>query len=334
MFDDILGGVSSFVGGIGGALGGFDMQNALGMRNNYQTALDPGQQRALAEAIMRSQQNLQSIYGNQSNLGTMMMNQAQGGGPNPAQVMLNNATNKNISQNAGQIANVKGINPALAARMQIQNAGMMNQQAAGQGALMGAQQQLNAQNSLASLYGNMGQQQIGGIGAYGGVLNPAQQINASVAQGNQQANQQLTGSLLSAGSSAMMPMAKGGVVPHLNNGGSAGKPMQEGIKNSLSNVLHLNDGGKVPSSRVGKFLEGIFDDVPAMNSGGVVNMKSGGEVPGKANVPGDSLKNDTVPAMLSPDEIVIPRSIILGPNPAKMAAVFVQNELNKKKKGA
>lgn len=38
-------------------------------------------------------------------------------------------------------------------------------------------------------------------------------------------------------------------------------------------------------------------------------MKMGGHVGGQAQVPGDSLKNDTVPAVLSPGELVIPRSV-------------------------
>lgn len=38
-------------------------------------------------------------------------------------------------------------------------------------------------------------------------------------------------------------------------------------------------------------------------------MKLGGHVPGEAAVPGDSEQNDTVPAMLSPGELVIPRSV-------------------------
>lgn len=38
-------------------------------------------------------------------------------------------------------------------------------------------------------------------------------------------------------------------------------------------------------------------------------MKLGGHVGGEAEVPGDSEQNDTVPAMLSPGELVIPRSV-------------------------
>ncbi len=39
-------------------------------------------------------------------------------------------------------------------------------------------------------------------------------------------------------------------------------------------------------------------------------MKSGGPVPGQAQVPGDSPKNDTVHARLSPGEFVVPRSVV------------------------
>jgi len=45
-------------------------------------------------------------------------------------------------------------------------------------------------------------------------------------------------------------------------------------------------------------------------------MKSGGPVPGQAHVRGDSLKNDTVPAMLSPGEVVLPRTVSHDPEAA------------------
>lgn len=58
--------------------------------------------------------------------------------------------------------------------------------------------------------------------------------------------------------------------------------------------------------------------------GGEINLKGGGKVKGsKAPVKGDSYSNDTVPAMLSPKEIVIPRSITMGPNAPENAAKFV-----------
>ena len=61
-----------------------------------------------------------------------------------------------------------------------------------------------------------------------------------------------------------------------------------------------------------------------------MNLKSGGNIPGKASVKGDSYSNDTVPAMLSPGEIVIPRHIIEGKDPVKKAGLFVAAALAKK----
>jgi hypothetical protein len=64
---------------------------------------------------------------------------------------------------------------------------------------------------------------------------------------------------------------------------------------------------------------------PMMAKGGDVgeSLKSGGNVPGDASVQGDSLKNDTVHAMLSPGEIVIPRSVAQSSDPVDGAAKFV-----------
>lgn len=64
-----------------------------------------------------------------------------------------------------------------------------------------------------------------------------------------------------------------------------------------------------------------------MKKGGRVKA-SGGE---KAEVADDSLKNDKVPAMLSEDEIVLPRHITMHPNAPAMAAKFVAEELAKRR---
>ena len=56
----------------------------------------------------------------------------------------------------------------------------------------------------------------------------------------------------------------------------------------------------------------------------VKNYKDGAAVPGKAKVPGNSLKNDTVNAKLSPGEIVLPRTVAQAPNAPQKAAQFVQ----------
>jgi len=59
----------------------------------------------------------------------------------------------------------------------------------------------------------------------------------------------------------------------------------------------------------------------AMAIGGA---SQGGSVQGKASVFGDSEANDTVPAWLSPGEIVLPRSVTQSGNAPEAAAAFVQ----------
>lgn len=53
----------------------------------------------------------------------------------------------------------------------------------------------------------------------------------------------------------------------------------------------------------------IANKIDTESQGGKIHdLRDGGSVPGKAKVKGDSPKNDTVPAMLSPGEVVVPRS--------------------------
>jgi hypothetical protein len=59
----------------------------------------------------------------------------------------------------------------------------------------------------------------------------------------------------------------------------------------------------------------------------------GGPIPGVAKVSGNSEKNDTVPAMLSPGEIVLPRSVTMAKNAPEAAAKFVAEHLKKSSLG-
>lgn len=55
----------------------------------------------------------------------------------------------------------------------------------------------------------------------------------------------------------------------------------------------------------------------------MVGLSRGGRVPGEPETFGDSEENDTVPAWLSPGEIVIPRSVAQSPDAPSEAAAFV-----------
>lgn len=64
-----------------------------------------------------------------------------------------------------------------------------------------------------------------------------------------------------------------------------------------------------------------------MKKGGNVKPKNAGQ---KAEVSGDSLKNDKIPAMLSSGEIVIPRHITMSDRAPEKAAAFVRAQLAKR----
>ena len=58
----------------------------------------------------------------------------------------------------------------------------------------------------------------------------------------------------------------------------------------------------------------------------------GGKVPGKALVKGDSPKNDVVKTLLSPGEMVIPRSVMESKDPVAAGAKFIASKLKEDKK--
>lgn len=300
----VMGPVGTALGALGGSGGGFGRMLGTSSGFNANNPIDQEEYYRNAEA---GQKNFGNTQAGQQALADALLAQSKGQGPNPAQAMLNQATDRNIKQGAGMIASQKGINPALAARLVSDQTGALSQQAAGQGAVMGAQQQLAAQQQLGNVYGTMGQQNLqnqnilnnallqGGLGSAN--------INAGVASGNAQRNAGMIGGLLSGAGSVMGGALKGGA----SSGGMAG-----------DDFGWYAGGGSA-----------------GVSSGGVGQsqfaFKSGGHVPGHANVDGDHPSNDTVHALLSPGEIVIPRSKADDPDEAK---AFVEHILSKKKRKA
>jgi len=153
-------------------------------------------------------------------------------------------------------------------------------------------------------------------GAYGNAANLAQK------QASQNAG--FTGGLIGTAAqlgSAYLGSKAGGAgtaAPPVNNYGS--DVSSNAYKSNLSNFNPYNQEGYAHGGEV----EGCYA------KGGEVHdhrlcMKAGGLVPdGDAPMAGDDEANDTVPAMLSPHEIVLPRSVAQAPDAPKKAAEFVQ----------
>ena len=84
------------------------------------------------------------------------------------------------------------------------------------------------------------------------------------------------------------------------------------------------------AANIAGLVGGVFNAAGSAATMGMMRKAHGGKIEGKAKVPGDSQANDTVPAMLSPGEIVIPRSKASDPAKAKE---FVDGLLKSDKKG-
>lgn len=223
--------------------------------------------------------NQKQIYGEQQGLAQALQAQMAGQGPNPAQLQYQQNVQSNLANAQGLIASQRGLNPALAARMGANRAAAASQQSALQSAIMQQQQQLNATGELGGLYGQMQQGNLGQQQLYNQAQLGAEGINAGVSSQNARTNAGLFGGLMSAaGGAATMGMMGGAG----GGGGGAG-------------MMGNQAGG----------------------GGGLTYASEGGKINGVAKVDGDSQKNDTVPAMLSPGEIVIPRSHSHDPEKAK-----------------
>ncbi len=398
------------------------MVGAAGAGNSFAAQAAPIQSQDFKGGLDKSAGQFNQTFDAQSALANQMAQMTNGYGPNPAQIMLNQATNRNIQQNAGMLASQRTLSPALAQRLAAQNAANVGQQAVGQGALMGAQQQVSAQQNLAGLLGQQQQGALGmnstmqnALGAYNnaqvGMTNGMNTVNAGVAGQNAAGAQKAVGGLLGGAASSLF--ANGGMVPEnfgfggavdmpdairnaqfaqpsfdigaymtgddgkdknsmgggINKmtqglmggqpqapttvgqaapwemgGGMAGGAMDAGAVAAPAAggaaegaggmaglaAMFANKGGQVPGCYAdGGAVQGIASLIPlalaALNKGG----EAAGTVPGQAQVSGDSLKNDKVPAMLSPREIVLPRSITTQPNAPELAAEFVRKEIAK-----
>lgn len=254
-----MGGTTS--GGLVGGVG-----NALGTTNNFQAQAAPIQAGTNASQInnaytgaqnaLGQQQNLANLTQtgasqgtlNQQQLGNMYLQQAQGQGPNPSQAELNQNTGANIAQQAALAAGQRGAgaNAGLIAAQNAQQGAATQQQAVGQAATLGAQQQLAAESNLQNLAATqIGQTQ----GAVQG-LNNAQQNEQNILQG---ANTATNNALVSQQSN----------INNVNAG------ISQGNQNTSANILSGIGSGL--SSAAG-FVGSLFAD------GGMVKMDKGGNV--------------------------------------------------------
>lgn len=304
-----------FLAGLFGGGNNFNAQQSANLQNPY-SAQDVQNQLAQYQQFANAL-GAQNGIGNQSNVFNQLQGVANGQGPNPAQAMLQQATGQNVANQAALMAGQRGTsaNPGLLARQAAQQGGALQQNAIGQGASLQANQSLNALNQLGGIAGQQVQQQGGAMGNLLGTVGQGLQAqNANkVALTGQQAG-------LATQQGAQQGGLFGGALNALGQGISM---LSEGGMAGASNAS--NQGAAMKEEDCGP---SIVDHILGHWEGGY--MKHGGKVAGRASMKGDSYKNDTVKAMLSPGEVVVPRSHTKSPEMAAKFAAAVVLRNNKK----
>lgn len=325
-----IGGMLGLSGGAGGTgfggpnyaplLAGTTGGQLAGSYTGTQNAL--GNQQALLNALA-AQKGIQ----NQSQVYNQLQDVAAGTGPNPAQAMLANSTGQNVANQAALMASQRGAgaNTGLIARQAAQQGAGIQQNAAGQAAAMQAQQSLNALGAAGSLANQQAAQQIGQQNAAVQGQMGEQQLLQNVNAQNNQANIASVGNVnnVNAGLAGQTMGMTGKIIGGAMGGaGAAAATLAEG---------GIAEPGAVISNGPKSFFGKQF---AAMSQGGGVGqqLKSGGGVPGKAKVAGNSYSNDNVKALLSPGEGVIDRETMQDQGQAGQMARTLMAIVQAKKK--
>jgi hypothetical protein len=163
------------------------------------------------------------------------------------------------------------------------------------------------------------------LGIYGAALNLfAPQPFMPTTAGTTLAGQSSSGG----GGSAAPAGALSGLLGSGSAGGAAAGSAGGGAAAGEGIIALAAKGGYVkggPKPQITRTPEGGVHVAPPYMA------DDGGQVPGKAQVQGDSLRNDRVKALLSPKEIVLPRTVTTAPNAPDRAKAFVQSLLRQPK---
>jgi hypothetical protein len=364
--------IGSMFGGGSGAgwkASGADITNAATgdqADNSYdQTQSALAQQQAFVNAM-----GAQNGLGNQTSVYNQLQGVADGTGPNPAQAALANATAANTANQAALMAGQRGTgaNAGLLARQAAMQGAANQQNSAGQAANMQANQSMNALGQMGGMANQMASQQAAGIqGLNQNSQNEQKNLLDAIAAQNKakvdmKSNENTTNATIQAANQKSQSGGLGGMLGGLGSiagtmfgplgtmaggalgnmagqmlggggGDSGGGGGAGGMLGGLGSMLAAHGGqvpGNGPRSNAAKHLKSL--PMPTADTGGA--LKSGGSVPGEAPVKGDSYKNDSVKALLSPGEIVLPRHVTQGPDAAEKAKAFVEAIMARKSKGS
>lgn len=257
------------------------------------------------------------------------------GGPSPAELQLMAGLDRTRQQASGMAASQRGVSPALAARLAQQFGAQAGTQTNQQAALLRAQEQMGAEQSLAQALQSQRQGRMQREALASGQSLGEARIGGDIAESAADRQAQTFRAI---GQGVASGFSEGGQVPSYQLGGAvmpqqlqaADQAFLSGFANQLGQMAAYQmpvqkqkkeqdpaGGSDLAKQLVEKFM-GAGSGTP-MTAGevgasspmpGTMVVNKGAKVVlGTAVKPGDHPANDTVPAMLSPGEIVVPRTV-------------------------
>jgi len=238
----------------------------------------------------------------QARLAEALRAQAEGRTPSLAALQYASALEQSQAAAASQLASARGMSPAAAQRLLLTQQAGARAAAAGKSAELRLAEQQAAQANLGTLLGQQRQQTLLGSQVAGGLGAQAGQLGLSQQQMEQQrllAEQELR------------------------------MRQQQNTERGIATAVGTVAGGLIGS------MGGPAGAVAGAKAGAEAGSKfaKGGEIKGRAKFDGDTRSNDTVPAMLSPGEIVLPRSVAQAEDAPQKAEKFVEAIKSRKKTG-
>lgn len=272
---------------------------ALGVKGpEFDTAL-----RTAKQQVEKSFQESAAVSAEQSDLARALKAQAEGKGPSLAQMQYAKALEASQAAAASQLASARGLSPAMAQQLLMTQQAGARQAAAGQSAQLRLQEQAQAQGMLGNLLGQQRQQ-----GLLGGQL-AAGLYGTAAQQGMEQAR------LDQAARMGALGMEQQQRQQQQQMGGTFLQAGIAGTSPFLSEMAKPSQPAQ-PTTQPAQ---------PAIKS------SKGGEIKGRSRFGGDTRSNDTVPALLSPGEIVLPRSVAQSEDAPEKSKKFVEAIKSKKK---
>lgn len=285
-----------------------------------------------AEMIKPMSEEQLRIAQQQQQLANALRAQVEGKTPSLAEMQFQRALQQSQAAIQSQLASARGLSPAQAQRLAARQQAALGAAGAGQSAEIRLREQQAAQAALANLLAQSRQGALGGYSTAAELSARERRLRAEIASGIRTRDEARRTAMISGLIGAAPFVGQGLAKAYEAYKTPTGVSSSAGATGDYSQTEPYGKDSpewwdyqpQAPSSDSTPG-EPVFGGDPR------TELAHGAEVAGRAKYRGDTRSNDTVPAMLSPGEIVLPRSVAQSPDAPDKAKRFVEAIKSKKK---